>query len=819
MPRGPAIVVYVLAGVTWGVASELEATTAAASALALASAALAFASRPARSILLAGCLVAAAAAHGAMGRDRVLRSPLVAWFDEHSSDGRMQAPVLVTGVLREDAAAVQAGVRVLVDVQHLGEGDASIRVRGTIQALVVGSQGPARLDTWTAGRPVVAPMLLRVPDIVRNPGASPERWQRLRRPFDLAGTIKSAALVQVERGPPWREWPAAVRRHVRDAVDRHVRSRRPQSAAVVAAILIGDRVGLDDELERRLQAAGTYHTIAISGGNVAIVTALCLLILRCFFRSPRVCAAVTLAVVLAYGAVVSGQPSVTRAVTAACVYLMVSLAGLIPSAVRVVGAVALIVAVADPLAVLDAGAWLSFGATLAIVVAVPRCLAWLDRRAPSAAVPKPLSWRVARIAAASLAATVAAELALLPVATVVFQRITIAGLVLNSIAIPAMAVVQGAGLAVALSSGWWDGAAAICARLADAGAIVLLGSASMVDWAPWMSWRVPSAPAFVTGGFYAAWCGVLMVAGSRRARLIAWAAAILATLAICTGPALEASRPVQGRLRMTMLDVGQGDACLVQFPGGRSLLIDTGGSAGAFDIGARVVTPALWALGVRRLEWLAITHPDIDHAGGASSVARDLTPREVWEGVPVPASRPRQALQQTTVASGGVWRQLSAGHQVEVAGARLEVVHPEIPDWERPRPRNDDSLVLRLRYGAIEIWLTGDAGREFESRVVPAQAPGVLRVLKVGHHGSRTSSSAAFLRALRPDLAIVSAGRSNTFGHPTPEVLARLATQGVRVLRTDRDGAIMLETDGATIDVRAIAGARWTMAPWPRRLP
>jgi competence protein ComEC len=227
----------------------------------------------------------------------------------------------------------------------------------------------------------------------------------------------------------------------------------------------------------------------------------------------------------------------------------------------------------------------------------------------------------------------------------------------------------------------------------------------------------------------------------------------------------------------------------------------------------------VWALGARRLEWLAITHPDVDHAGGAASVARDLTPREVWEGVPVPASRPRAALQQTMATSGGVWRQLSAGHVIEVAGARLEVMHPLIPDWERPRPRNDDSLVLRLRYGAIEVWLTGDAGTEFESRVEPAAASGVLRVLKVGHHGSRTSTSAAFLRALAPDIAIISAGRSNTFGHPTPEVLARLAAQGVRVLRTDRDGAVMLETDGETIDVRAFGGARWTVGRWPRPQP
>jgi competence protein ComEC len=260
-----------------------------------------------------------------------------------------------------------------------------------------------------------------------------------------------------------------------------------------------------------------------------------------------------------------------------------------------------------------------------------------------------------------------------------------------------------------------------------------------------------------------------------------------------------------------MIDVGQGDAILVQFPSGQSLLIDTGGVNGAFDIGGRVVTPAAWALGVTRLDWLAFTHPDLDHIGGAQSVVRDLVPREIWEGISVPKNRARADLYAAVTAAHLAWRTVLAGQTIEMGGATVQAISPPAPDWERPVSRNDDSIVLRIEFGHVAFLLTGDAGREFESRPLGAVSPAALRVLKVGHHGSRSSSSEAFLRAWRPDLALISAGRGNLFGHPAPDVVARLVRLGSEVVRTDRDGAVMVETDGRTIDVRTAAGRAWSI--------
>jgi competence protein ComEC len=337
----------------------------------------------------------------------------------------------------------------------------------------------------------------------------------------------------------------------------------------------------------------------------------------------------------------------------------------------------------------------------------------------------------------------------------------------------------------------------------------LLDSCALVDLAPWLTWRVPPTDPIWTAAYFAA-LGVLAVALSSRVRAAAGIAAGVSLLVILSAPGVESSQPGRGRLRVTLIDVGQGEAALVQTPGGHALLIDAGGTPGPFDIGGRVVTPALWALGVRRLDWLLVTHGDRDHTGGVASVVRDLDPREIWEGVPVPPDRDRRAIIELATASGMSWRTVFAGARLETGGVVIEALHPKPPEWERQKVRNDDSVVIRVRYGLVDVWLTGDAGTEFE-RAFQASSDGAddgprLSVLKVGHHGSRTATSPAFVRVVQPKLGLVSAGRGNLFGHPAREVLARLESAGAEIFRTDLDGAISVETDGMTAHVRTASG-------------
>jgi len=225
-----------------------------------------------------------------------------------------------------------------------------------------------------------------------------------------------------------------------------------------------------------------------------------------------------------------------------------------------------------------------------------------------------------------------------------------------------------------------------------------------------------------------------------------------------------------------------------------------------------VIAPAAWALGVRRLNWLALTHGDRDHAGGASSVTRDLAPGEVWEGVPVPRDPDRALLRDRVLANGAAWRTVTAGARLEAGSMLIDAMHPPVPEWERQRVRNDDSIVLRVRFGQVELWLTGDAGAEFESRMAGDSTDAAIRILKVGHHGSRSSTSASLVKVLRPHIAVVSVGAGNLFGHPAPAVLDRLAAVGTVVFRTDRDGAVAIETDGETVYVQSASGRTWMVS-------
>jgi competence protein ComEC len=822
MAPGAFIAVCVLAGVAMGIATPVAATAALAASLALVSLSVLEQPAPWRRRLLLAALVALSVAYGARARDRALAPPILAWFDVDAPTGRLDAPVVVDGTLLADAVVTDAGVRLLIDAQQVRDDAGPHRLAGRLQAHVAGDLAAPSIAAWTRGRPIHAPVVLRRPQVWLNPGGPSVTWQRLRQPFDLAGSIKSASLVTVSAGPWWHEAAAGVRQAVRAAIAHYIMPRDPQSAAIVAAILIGDRAGLSDAVERRLQAAGTYHVIAISGGNVALVATLCFWTLRGLVRSARAGSLMCMAAVAGYGGIVGAEASVARAVVAACVYLAVDLAGLRPAAINVLALVALGLVVADPLMAIDVGAWLSFGATLGIILCAGRFFAFWstgrdgsDRRTEVRSALRTVSRAISRAAAGLLSATCAAELALLPIAAVVFSRVSVAGLLCNFVAIPAMAVVQVAGLAVVVL-GAWPVVAWWPAAVADGAARILVGSADLVVIAPWLSWRVPPPSLLWVTAFYAslvvAWWSRL----PRPVRMAAGLGALTSAAVIVFAPGLEHAQPPPGRLRVTVMDVGQGDAILVQTPAHHALLVDSGGTSGTFDLGGRIVVPALWASGVRRLDWLAFTHPDIDHIGGALSVTADLWPREIWEAVPVPPHPARAALLSAARGEGLVWRQLLAGHAFEAGGVAIDVRHPPAPDWERQRTRNDDSLVLRLRYGDVSVLLTGDAGLEFERREVIAldaeESPAPLRILKVGHHGSLSSTTIAFVRAFRPQVALVSVGRGNLFGHPAADVIARLEDAGANVFRTDEDGAIVLETDGHTVTIHTMTGRGWTLA-------
>lgn len=827
----------ILAGCAIGVAWPDRSHQAAALLLALSvvAAGLAFLSRRSSGVgaavavgcLCAGILLADAAWHAAW------RSPLRVAFESIARDARAEArrrgeplsedqraAVVLVGVLREDAAVTDGGaVSLSVAVRWIGRaipagraGGADLAANpaeGGVLLTVGGTLAADRMGEWRRGRTIRTFAQLRRPTRYLDPGVPDQERALARRGVALVGTVKSAALVEVVgHGGAASEAAAAGRAFVRRAIASAVGQWRPRSAAIVTAILIGDRTGLEPDVVRRLQEAGTYHVIAISGGNIAILAGLTLTVFRVAGLLGRGAMVTAIAGLLAYGAFVSGGASVDRATFMATVYFAgraLDLRGPPLNALALVGG--LLVA-GRPLSVADPAFLLTFGASAAIL-AIPTGRSRLPRL-------------LAPVVALGLA-SLAAEAALFPVSALLFSRVTFAGLALNFLAIPLMAIAQVAGMAavpIFAISPWAAGAVGF---LAHAGADGLVRSADLVRFVPQVTWRVAPPTVAIVAVYYAA--GLLWwtlrrrrrdVTGSgegpwaRRARPMAAAAALSAAAWVLWEPWALFRSGADGRLHVTFVDVGQGDAALVRFPGGATMLVDAGGIAAnsSFDVGDRVVGPVLRSAGVRRLGTAVLTHGDADHVGGASAVLAEFRPWDVWEGTPVPSSAALRSLRGSAAASGARWTRVQAADETTIDGVTVVVHHPELPDWERQRVRNDDSIVIELAWRDVSLVLTGDIGADTERRIAVRFRPAGLRVLKVAHHGSASSSSETFLRALRPRLAVVSVGRSNTFGHPAPAVVRRYESIGAELLRTDRDGAITIDTDGRSLDVRTFTGRR-----------
>jgi competence protein ComEC len=803
--------------------------------------------------LVAGALVVGISS-GADAATRAYRSPLFVWFEaRHPGDG----PVVLHGLLRDDAAPTETGVSLAVDVRAIEPCSGPVQAvpgrrgacatRGGVRLSVAGSLAPGAMGQWRAGRAVRITATLREPTTYRNPGVPDEQRALARRGIALVGSVKSAAMVEVTApGSRLAEGESAFRAWVRSVLNATVAPWSARSAGVAAAIVIGDRTGLAQDDEQRLQAAGTYHVIAISGGNIAILTLLLLGAGRWLGTSPRVGAAVAIVVLLSYGRITGSAPSVDRAISAAVLFLGGRLLEQRGPSINILAVAAMFGLASSATAVFDPGFLLSFGATLGILIGVPAAFAlagyggprsakgrsggtaesrrWRGGRRPAAS-PLAALHRLAGAAATLLAATVAAEVALAPIGAALFGRVTCAGLLLNFAAIPLMTVVQAGSLA---ALGAWlvdSDLARACGYVVHVAARGLVDSARLVDLAPWLS-RELAPPAW---GLLAAYYGALVLALLRtRASRGAAALTALLGLLIVVGPHATTRDgvvlPAHGVLRCVFLDVGQGDATLLMVPDGRAFLVDAGGLPAAplqdpmdpmdgpvFDIGERVVSRALRSFGVRSLDTFALTHADPDHIGGARAVLRSFRPRAIWEGVPVPPHDPLRRLAEAADRIGAEWRTVQAGDHLRIADVDIHALHPPPPDWERQRVRNDDSMVLAVRMGQVSVILPGDIGREGEARALGQLEAAPVTVLKAPHHGSATSSTREFLDAARPAAVIVSAGRANRFGHPAPSVVERYRAMGVTMFSTAEDGAVILDTDGTSVWIRTWNGRAVTL--------
>jgi competence protein ComEC len=764
--------------------------------------------RPALAAMLVG--IALIALRVALGD--LLREPPTAL--EASTEGRWSAQVLAVASPRDGGQRATLGL-------DLADGSGPLVVYGSLP----------RYPSLTAGD------RLQVEGELRPPPSEGAFADYLRR-SGISATLRGRSMELVAG-------PGDALQGLRRRLDELLAKVLPEPhAGLASGLLIGLRERVDRDLAADFTTAGVSHVVAISGWNIALVGGLVGALTRPLGRRPR--SLLIVAVVAVYTVIAGASASVVRAALMAAVVLLARESGRRGQAAGALGLAAGAMLLLDPSTVTDPGFELSLAATGGLLAWGEPLRQGLVRRLP--ALP---SWLLE-----SLAISLAAQAATLPLVLLAFGRLSLIAPLANLLMAPVVGPAMLAGFVALLVGG--------LAALGAPAAVIAVGSA--VGWAVLGAMiavaRLAAAVPLASVELPAPWAGIcaaiaamlLVLAGSRHGRervARLWALArrgaggsrnraagpatggsiggspgptrrpmhrardrrpvlvgLLAAAVLLAAVGFAAAARPEARLRMTVLDVGQGDAILLEGPAGGRILVDGGPDP---DLLVRQLDARLPAWD-RRLDLVILTHPHEDHVAGLALLLDRYRVSATAEPGMLGPGPGDAAFRAALRRSPRPHRSLFRGDHLTLDGARIEVAWP-IAGTVPERPPDDGtginnvSIVLDVRFGHRRWLLNGDVEQAVDPSLLAGGLGGRVDVLKVAHHGSRTASTAAFLDAVRPAVAIVSAGAGNPYGHPAAATLDRLRAAGARVLRTDRDGSVTVSTDGE--DQRlAVSGPR-----------
>ncbi len=700
-------------------------------------------------------------------------------------------PLAIEAVVLHGPEETGSGTRLVVALTAIEGTPAS----GTL-ALAVASGWP----DFGPGETIGCRARLRALRGTRNPGLpDPALALRAVGIEALAGVPTAGAIRRLAEpsglGP--RRAAYLARRALREAIDRAVPG---EAGAFLKTAVLGDRRGVAPEVEEGFRAAGATHVLSVSGLHLAAVAALFFLLVRGAAArvpglpltvDPRAIAAAASLPAIALFTLLTGEAVATeRSALMLALGMGALLVGRAASPAPTIAGAALILLLARPLQIFDVSLQLSVSSVAGIALCARRL-------GPAAGVaPGEPFWRrgwrwLWRFGAATLAATAATA----PLCAHAFGEVAPMAPLGNLALVPLVEmVVVPVGLAGATLGALWPPLGRWPLALAAAAARLTLAIAGAFRaHAPVWVCRAPNA--FETFLLTAAGALALLALSAREGRRrLAAAALACALVAAASLTVRELRRRFTDTLTVTFLDVGQGDAAVVEAPGGAVMLIDGGGTRdGQFDTGARIVEPFLRARGIGRLDVVALSHPHPDHLNGLVRILQRFQVGAFWSSGDDGRNPEYRRLVELARARGIPRPEVAPR---ALGGARLEPLGPFLDGRIGAPPGltvNDASLVVRVAFGNRSVLFPGDLEADGEGELCGRRALGQVvasDVLKVPHHGSRTSSSDELLDAIQPGLAVISLGWRNQFHFPAAEVLARYAARGARTLRTDRDGAV-----------------------------
>ena len=625
-----------------------------------------------------------------------------------------------------------------------------------------------------------------------------------------------------------------------------------EDAIMLAAMTTGDCTYLTHSLRVGFERTGSFHMLVVSGLHLAIVAG-CLFWLARRLRVPQLPATLfTIAASFVYALFTGFATPVQRSLWMVTLYMLGRLVYRERSPLNTIGFASLCLLAVSPRSLFESGLQMTLLAVISIGgVAMPLLqntihpyltasrdlrLVALDVKLPPriaqfrvtmrmtatalhAAVSRRIGWTVfpwvvrsSLRTAELLVVSLVVELAMTLPMALYFHRITVFALPVNLLILPILAILMPTAL-LTLAALLVSPAAAVAPVMATAlilhtgvGLVHIFGSLAIGDF------RIPAPVLWQSMAFCAFLAVAIVLARNANVRDLCWQRYAAWTALCLAAFSVVAPRPVDhphDSLLVEAIDVGQGDSLLIITPDGKTLLVDGGGFGGGprqseFDIGEEVVSPVLWSRGIRRLDVVALSHAHSDHMGGLPSVLRNFRPRELWVGNNPPVAAYKALLDEAGALHVHV-RELRAGDALSLGNAQINVLAPLSDYTPAAEPANNDSLVLRVGYGATSVMLEGDAEEPIEQAML-AEPALQSTLLKVGHHGSVTSTTPGFLARVAPRWAVISCGLHNRYGHPRREVLAALQSARVRTYSTDVNGATCFRLDGRSVSADPFCG-------------
>lgn len=707
-----------------------------------------------------------------------------------------QQNVILGGTVSDLPRVSPLSIRFRIDAESIRHGDSVFPVSGGVLVSLKRNQDNlALIDSLTYGRRVQLQGILQDVGRMRNPGDFDIRTYSILNGISARLWVENKTDLLLRQHSAGSFVHTAIHRVRKSLLTRIDSLIGGEEAMLLKGLLVGERSDISEDTKNAFINSGLMHILAVSGLHVAIVAVMMLMVMMVLRVPEKTRTILTMVFLVYYMFLTGGTASVARSVIMAIVLLGARLLELRSDLYNTVAVSALIILLYDARQLLQPGFQLSYVAVLAIVYLYPRLMDVLR------CIPKKLSEHWAgRIVSASLAVSIAAGFGTLPFSAFYFGKISLIGFAANLIAVPLSNVVLAIGMVTLIFSyvsGWL---ASIFAEPTLLLTQWLIQSVGFFGTAPLAYIEARITPL----GSIAFYSALLLIAnlGNRsiRPRLVL---ALLVMMNCCLY-VMAFSGSHKRELRVTFLDVGQGDAMLIEFPGGDNLLVDAGPLTSASDAGVRFILPFLRWRGLSEIDAVLSSHPHSDHIGGIPSILRNRRVTSVIDAGPNGTSRLFSQYLRLADSLQVTRHVAAAGDRIDICeDVRLYVLHPDSAG--RSAGLNNQSIVVKLVFGKTSLLLTGDVEVEGEHELTRRYGSFLkCDIIKVGHHGSITSSSESFLELVRPSTAVISVGERNKFRHPSPEVISRFVRRSCDVLRTDREGAIVFVSDGEA----------WQRIPW-----